>query len=172
MTPSFEAAITVNCGEGNVTCDDVTYVGTSRTTGKSITLRGKTLHTLCADGVTPCTLQGYEFHNGKISYRVLVSGDLLVTKGDTVLVEEHGHWRSQEREITVTGIVSHGTLDSAIVSDDDESVGFLTDSPEATMIYATCTIGDTCTVSGTVVSTDPNAFFLRVSKVTLVRRAE
>ena len=40
------------------------------------------------------------------------------------------------------------------------------------MIYATCTIGDTCTVSGTVVSTDPNAFFLRVSKVTLVRRAE
>lgn len=91
-TPSFVIEITVNCAEGNVTCDNVTYVGTSKKTGKSITLRGKTKHSLCADGVTPCAFQGYEFANGKTYYRLLEDGSLLVVQGNKVLLEETGKW--------------------------------------------------------------------------------
>jgi len=92
-TPSFIIEITVNCAEGNVTCDNVGYVGTSKKNGKRIKLRGKTMHTLCADGVTPCRFLGYEFHNGNTQYRVLDGGELTVTLGKKVLLEEKGEWR-------------------------------------------------------------------------------
>jgi hypothetical protein len=91
-TPSYTIQIKVNCEEGNVTCDNVTYVGTSKKTGQSITLRGKTKHAMCADGVTPCHFQGYEFWNGKTYYRVLEDGSLLVMQGKKVLLQEKGSW--------------------------------------------------------------------------------
>jgi hypothetical protein len=90
-TPSFVIEIKVNCAEGNVTCDNVTYVGTSKKSGKSITLRGRTKHSMCADGVTPCGFQGYEFRNGATYYRVLEDGSLLVTQGEKVVLEEKGN---------------------------------------------------------------------------------
>lgn len=92
-TPTFVVQIQINCAEGNVTCDDVTYVGTNRKSGKSITLRGKTKHSMCADGVTPCHFQGYEFKNGATYYRVLEDGNLLVMQGKKVLLEEKGEWK-------------------------------------------------------------------------------
>lgn len=92
ITPSFIIQIKVNCAEGNVTCDNVTYVGTSKKTGKSIRLRGKTKHSMCADGVTPCHFQGYEFKNGTAYYRVLEDGSLLVMQGKKVVLEEKGNW--------------------------------------------------------------------------------
>ena len=92
VTPSFVVTLTVHCAEGNVTCDDVTYVGTSRKTGKRITLRGRTKHSVCADGVTPCRFQGYEFTNGATDYWVSNEGRLLVTQGRKVLVDEQGSW--------------------------------------------------------------------------------
>jgi hypothetical protein len=91
-TPSFVIEVKVNCAEGNVTCDNVTYIGTSKKTGKSITLRGRTKHSLCADGVTPCGFEGYEFQNGKAYYQVLNAGTLLVMQDQKVLVEEKGSW--------------------------------------------------------------------------------
>ena len=91
-TPSFVIEIKVHCEEGNVSCDNVTYLGTSKKTGKSISLRGKTKHTLCADGVTPCQFLGYEFKNGKIWYSVLEEGSLVVMQGKKVLLEEKGTW--------------------------------------------------------------------------------
>jgi hypothetical protein len=91
-TPSFIIEIQQNCAEGNVTCDNVTYIGTNRKTGKSIRLRGRTKHSVCADGVTPCGFQGYEFRNGATYYRVLAEGDLLVMQGKKVLLEEKGSW--------------------------------------------------------------------------------
>ena len=91
-TPSFVIQIEVRCAEGNVTCDNVTYVGTNRKSGKSIMLRGKTKHAMCADGVTPCQFQGYEFKNGTTYYRVLEDGNLLVMQGKKILVEEKGTW--------------------------------------------------------------------------------
>ena len=92
-TPSFKVEIKVNCAEGNVTCDDITYVGTSKKTGKSIKLRGKTMHTTCADGVTPCRFLGYEFRNGKTYYQVLDDGTLQVIQNNKTLLSEKGEWQ-------------------------------------------------------------------------------
>ena len=95
-TPSFVVDIQVRCEEGAISCDDVLYTGTSKKTGNSIKLRGKTLHTLCADGVTPCRFLGYEFRKGGVYYRVLEDGSLLVMQGKKVLVEETGKWDWQQ----------------------------------------------------------------------------
>jgi hypothetical protein len=92
-TPSFVVQIKANCAEGNVTCDNVSYIGTSKKTGKAITLRGKTVHSMCADGVTPCKFRGYEFKSGAVQYLVMEEGDLIVRQGQKVLVQEHGEWQ-------------------------------------------------------------------------------
>lgn len=92
-TPSFLVTIDVRCAEGNVTCDDVIYTGTSRKTGKSIKVKGHTMHSMCADGITPCQFQGYTFNNAKINYTVLEDGQLTVMNGDKILVNEKGVWQ-------------------------------------------------------------------------------
>ncbi|WP_217363337.1 hypothetical protein [Duganella rivi] len=92
-TPSFIVKIDVRCAEGNVTCDDVIYTGTSRKTGKSISVKGRTMHSTCADGVTPCRFQGYTFYNGKINYTVFDDGTLVVMNGKKTLVSEKGEWK-------------------------------------------------------------------------------
>jgi hypothetical protein len=56
-------------------------------------LQGRTLNSLCADGVTPCRFIGYEFRNGPFRYVVYDSGSLRVTRGDKVLVDEPGEWQ-------------------------------------------------------------------------------
>ncbi|MRX08573.1 hypothetical protein GJ697_12055 [Pseudoduganella sp. FT25W] len=91
-TPSFVIQIISNCAEGSVTCDNVNYVGTSKKTGKSVRLRGKTVHSLCADGVTPCRFQGYEFKSGNTHYFVSEDGRLEVTLNNKSLVSEKGQW--------------------------------------------------------------------------------
>jgi hypothetical protein len=89
---NFNISITNNCEEGTVVCQDVTYVGTNRRSGKSIRLRGKTVHTLCADGVTPCRFLGYSFTQGKYSYFVGEEGVLRVFKGKRLILQEVGQW--------------------------------------------------------------------------------
>ena len=92
-TPGYTVDIVQQCEEGNVTCDDVRYTGTSKKTGKSITLRGKTVHTLAADGVTPGAFQGYAFKTGRTHYTVYADGRLLVTQGRKTLVNQQGQWK-------------------------------------------------------------------------------
>lgn len=92
-TPSFIVNIEVRCPEGNVACDDVIYSGKSKKSGKSITLKGSTWHTLCADRVTPCRFIGYRFKSGKTTYSITQEGDLTVTQGNKVLVDEHSEWK-------------------------------------------------------------------------------
>lgn len=92
-TASFVVTIDVRCAEGNVTCDNVMYTGTSKKTGKSITLRGRTMHSTCADGVTPCQFQGYVFRRGHASYTITQGDDLIVMQGEKTLVREHGTWK-------------------------------------------------------------------------------
>ena len=76
----------------DITSDHVIYIGRSKRTGRSIRLVGSTFHHLDADG-TPAGFQGYIFHNGSISYRVYVSGDLEIRRGDEkILLTEHGKW--------------------------------------------------------------------------------
>lgn len=93
-TKNYIVEITRNCEEGVVSCDNVTYRGISKQTGKAITLKGSTKHTTCADGITPCRFLGYEFKSGNITYLVLESGLLQVLKGKSkVLLEERGKWK-------------------------------------------------------------------------------
>jgi len=90
-TPSFTVTIEAKCEEGVVSCDLVNYVGTSKKTGNSVTLKGKTLHTKCKDG-SPCRFLGYEFKSGSTLYRVWEEGRLEVRQGSKVLVDEAGDW--------------------------------------------------------------------------------
>lgn len=92
-TQSFVIGIETKCAEGNVSCDDVTYTSKNKKSGKRIVLRGKTMHTLCKDGVTPCRFLGWEFRNGSTKYRVTEAGELSVLKDDKVLLNEKGQWR-------------------------------------------------------------------------------
>jgi hypothetical protein len=92
-TPGFTVKITQQCEEGNVTCDDVRYVGTSKKSGKAITLRGKTMHSMAADGVTPGAFQGYVFKSGRATYTVFADGRLVVTEGKKTLVNQRGEWK-------------------------------------------------------------------------------
>ncbi len=91
-TPSYKITIQ-GCGEYVVSCDTVKYVGVSKKSGKSIALTGRTVHTLGPDGVTPAHFLGYEFKSGGTTYFVGEDGELRVTRGSKVLVEEHGVWK-------------------------------------------------------------------------------
>jgi len=92
-TPSYVIEIQVHCEEGVVVCDDVAYRGVSRKTGMRINLHGKTLHSWCADGVTPCQFIGYEFRNKDVYYQVEDEGHLIVMRGKQILVDEKGDWK-------------------------------------------------------------------------------
>ena len=91
-TNNYNITVTVNCMEGNVTCDKVTYEGVNKNNGKSITLNGATWHTYSEDG-TPSRFLGYRFKSGNIDYLVSESGKLSVIRNKTeVLLEESGAW--------------------------------------------------------------------------------
>jgi hypothetical protein len=99
-TKGFKIDIQVNCEEGNVTCvrkaspleNRVSYQGQDLKTGKSLRLSGKTIHSLCADEVTPCRFLGYEFRNRNYRYIVTEGGLLEVYKGEKLLVSQQGTW--------------------------------------------------------------------------------
>ena len=92
-TPSFTVTIDVRCAEGNVTCDDGGYLGTSKKSGKAIRLTGRTRHSICADGVTPCRFLGYEFKNGATTYFLSEGGELIVERRGKQLLREQGEWK-------------------------------------------------------------------------------
>jgi len=89
-TRNYKVTITRNCPEGYVTCNNVTYVGKNLKTGQSIRLKGKTIHTIGADSVTPSRFLGYEFRNNKYLYRVTADGVLTVFNGKKLLLQEKG----------------------------------------------------------------------------------
>jgi hypothetical protein len=92
-TPNFVITIALHCDEGVVECDQVTYRGQAKRTGSEILLNGKTMHTKCADGVTPCRFLGYPFKNGDTNYFVYDNGRLRVVGAlGKVVVDEQGEW--------------------------------------------------------------------------------
>lgn len=84
------------CEEGCVSCDQIRYTGTSKTTKRSITLMGETVHTLDADGVTPNKFLGYRFVSGSTEYFVHWDGRLVVSQKGKNLLEEKGKWVSTQ----------------------------------------------------------------------------
>ncbi len=92
-TENYIVEIESACEEGDVSCDKFTYIGTSKKSGKSITLSGSSWHTKDKDG-NPGRFLGYKFKNGNIIYYVTEAGELSVVRNRTeVLVEESGTWK-------------------------------------------------------------------------------
>ena len=90
-TKSFSISIEVKCEEGEVTCDNVKYTGTNKKTGESVELTGKTAHHMDKEG-NPGRFLGYIFKNKGVTYFLSDDGLLRVSKGDEILLEEHGTW--------------------------------------------------------------------------------
>jgi hypothetical protein len=89
-TKNFSINIQVNCEEGNVTCNNVTYIGRNLRTGKTIRLKGKTIHSYAADGITPGQFQGYEFRNKEYKYFVTADNKLLIFQNGKRIAIEQG----------------------------------------------------------------------------------
>jgi len=92
-TPSYTIVIETHCPEGETVCDKVTYVGVSKKTGASITLTGREIHSLGPDGITPAHFLGYLFKSGETTYFVGEDGELRVSRGSKILVQETGVWK-------------------------------------------------------------------------------
>ena len=98
-TPNHLISITPRCPEGDVTCDKVSYQGINKKTGAALKLNGgTTVHTTCADGITPCRFIGYSFRNGKHTYFIGEDpdgekGTLTVKKEGKVILTERGTWQ-------------------------------------------------------------------------------
>lgn len=94
QTTTYEISLTLNCEEGDVSCSDVSYVGKNKKTGDTLRLNGETLHSTCADGITPCRFLGYLFKDKDTTYYVYDNGLLEVVRGkDKVLLSEQGEWQ-------------------------------------------------------------------------------
>ena len=94
VTENYTVTIESQCQEGEVSCSKYTYTGVNHSSGKSITLKGSSWHTLCPDRVTPCRFLGYQFRNGNVTYYVGQDGLLeVVRNGNKVLLSERGEWQ-------------------------------------------------------------------------------
>ena len=94
ITPSYEISVKWKCGEGYVSCDNIEFNVKNKAEGTTSTYIGKSNHSVCADGVTPCKFQGYEFNVGEFSYSLYMRGLIEVVKNNTeVVLSESGEWR-------------------------------------------------------------------------------
>jgi hypothetical protein len=96
VTDNFTINIENQCEEGNVTCEMIKFTYAPVGIGNMKTVIGKTKHSACADGTTPCGFQGYEFMADGGVYYISSSGILEVTdkEGNQLLVEQ-GKWKNR-----------------------------------------------------------------------------
>jgi hypothetical protein len=97
-TPSFRIEIEHSCEEGCVSCDRIWFRGASKNSQLSITLTGSTVHSAEAAGKTPARFLGYRFVNGSTVYFVGDEGRLEITRGETLMLLEHGAWNYGEEK--------------------------------------------------------------------------
>ncbi|MEX2516534.1 MAG: hypothetical protein WD572_06430 [Gammaproteobacteria bacterium] len=91
-TDSLLLTVDVHCAEGNVICASVTLQAIHKGTGASLILNGETLHTRCADGITPCRFIGYHFGHHDLVYQLTEQGVFSVLSGSDTVFEEAGTW--------------------------------------------------------------------------------
>ncbi|MCG7564206.1 hypothetical protein [Pseudoalteromonas sp. McH1-42] len=92
-TPSYEIVIKWKCGEGYVSCDNIEFNVKNKIEGTTNTYIGKSIHSLCVDGVTPCKFQGYEFNTDELNYSLYMRGLIEVVKNNNeVVLSEKGEW--------------------------------------------------------------------------------
>lgn len=94
ITANFTIDISHECEEGVVSCDRIKFTYSPTGFEKKQVVIGSTVHTKCADGVTPCAFQGYEFLADGAKYRIYNSGVLKVLdeNGNQLLLEQ-GEWQ-------------------------------------------------------------------------------
>ena len=91
-TPSYEIEVG-SCPEGYVTCETIPVKLIEIATGKSSSYTASTLHTLCADGETPCRFLGYQFLAEDKWFYIYDTGSLEIRNNDDkVLMTEEGGW--------------------------------------------------------------------------------
>ena len=93
-SPTYKITIVARWTEGDLWCDDVKYVGVNKRTKKSIVLIGRTFYSMGEDGITPSHFLGYLFKNGRTIYAIYDAGEIYVTRGAKVLVDERGEWKN------------------------------------------------------------------------------
>lgn len=94
LTDSYSIQIERECKEGNVTCDNVRFTYIYGGSDEKNVAMGSTVHSLCADGETPCSFKGYTFSAGSRQYFIRTSGTLEVLdhEGNQALLEQ-GTWK-------------------------------------------------------------------------------
>ncbi|WP_347366187.1 hypothetical protein [Vibrio vulnificus] len=92
-TDNFELEFHNECGEGEVTCEKVRVFFSLIGIETKQEALGKSIHSLCADGITPCRFLGYELRSDGVRYIVYESGVLSVVddSGNELLLEQ-GAW--------------------------------------------------------------------------------
>ena len=96
VTPSAKAIITQLCEEGEVTCSKVKLELIEISSDTTLHAFGKTRHSKCRDGTTPCTFQGWEFYNKNGVATIFITSAGTVTmksQEGEVTFEESGTWR-------------------------------------------------------------------------------
>jgi len=96
VSDNFAIEMESQCVEGEVTCSNIKFTITLPGAERSSIIYGKSMYTKCADGVTPCRFQGYEFMSGGSRYFINSVGLLVVTDEEgNVLLKEIGKWPKQ-----------------------------------------------------------------------------
>lgn len=97
VTDGYEVTLRTECAEGEVSCDRIYADALVLEGNQTRALRGSTLHTLCADGVSPCRFLGYQLSDDTYDYRVLENGQLHIQRCDEFGCEsihnEQGQWQ-------------------------------------------------------------------------------
>ncbi len=92
ITPSYELKMDSRCVEGEVSCNQYTLQGRERHNGEPLMLQGRSMHTTCADGKTPCRFLGYRFDQSERSFLITEDGLLNIYHGDSLILHEQGRW--------------------------------------------------------------------------------
>ena len=89
QTASYTIRYGCECPEGCVSCDNAILTATDRKTGEVIHLKGRTHHSIAADGVSPGHFHGYSFQQDDLTYFIDGSSTLRITRnGNEVIFEE------------------------------------------------------------------------------------
>ena len=93
QTTSYRIGVEWRCEQNSVTCDNVFFTVLNLETEEQMIYVGRTHHSICADGVTPCKFQGYSFQVESGLFRIYSRGELEIIASDgEILVAESGRW--------------------------------------------------------------------------------
>lgn len=83
-TKNFNIRIKNNCKIGEVTCDNVEYIGVDKKSNKKIILIGSTYHSM--NNNIPGRFLGYIFKNNNYQYIILETDKLLLIEKDNKII--------------------------------------------------------------------------------------